>query len=319
LLAATGMIAAGLSFAFGQGSAGQQAQITAAVDPSAQSIGMPDWQKAAGEKMSFEVASVRPTGPKNSIRSNTPLGPDNSFAPTGGLFLAARPVSAYIEFAYKLFLTNNQRDAMLKHLPGWIRTEDFTVEARGPVNATKDQMRLMMQSLLADRFGLKVHFEARETPVSVMTLVHSDRLGPKLHPHSEGVPCDQVIPLPSPDTEINVWPLSCDDYALHFDGRHPALLGSRNTTLDLMALSLSEWAEGELGRPIVNRTGLTGRYDFTLMWALNPGGSLPPDSDALQAPTLLEAMKEQLGMRLEPAKLPLQVLVVDQVERPSEN
>jgi bla regulator protein BlaR1 len=285
----------------------------------AQSPSAADWQSKAGGNMSFDVASVRPTGPQTSFASNVPFGPDDYFTPTSGLFRAARPVSAYIEFAYKLFLTNRQRDELLKNLPVWVRTENFTVEARGPLNATKDQMRLMIQSLLSDRFGLKVHVETRDTPVLLMALAHSDRLGPRLHLHSEGVPCDQVIPLPSPDTEIKIWPLSCDDYAVHFDGKHPALLGSRNTTLNLMAHSLSEWAEGELGRPLVDNTDLSGRYDFTLTWALNPGGSLPPDSSALDAPTFLEALKQQLGLKLTSAKVPLQVLVIDHVEMPSPN
>jgi uncharacterized protein (TIGR03435 family) len=156
-----------------------------------------------------------------------------------------------------------------------------------------------------------------DTPVLVMTLARPGKLGPTLHPHGDGPPCDTAIPPPPPGTVPSVFPLQCDVYGAFFDGKHPALLGSRNTTLDLIAKSLPSL--GQLGRPLIDRTGLTGRYDFTLTWALNPGGSLPPESEALQAPSFLEALKEQLGMRIEAAKLPIQTLVIEHVERPSEN
>ena len=150
LFAATGMIAASLPFSFGQGSAGQQAQTTAAIEPSAQSIGMPDWQKVAGGKMSLDVASVRPTAPGKFRRSNIPMGADDSFHPTGGLFLAGFPLSTYIEFAYKLYLTSRQRDVLFAHLPKWTTTEKFTIEARGPMDATKNQCGSSCGSLRAE-------------------------------------------------------------------------------------------------------------------------------------------------------------------------
>jgi bla regulator protein BlaR1 len=317
LLAATGIIAAGISSAFGQGSGGQQAQ-TVADARSAQSIMMPDWQKAAGGSMSFDVASVRPTALGKFTHPNFPLSPDEAYHPTGGELLADFTLGTYIEFAYKLWLTPEQREAMFAHLPSWTKTDHFTIQARGPVDATKDQMRLMMQSLLADRFGLKMHFEARETSVLVMTLAHPDRLGPKLRPHSEGPACDKVIPVPPDGTVPTIYPLQCGSFDIFFDGKHPGILGSRNTTMDLIAESLP--GLGHVGRPIVNHTGLTGRYDFTLSFAPDPEVvQLPLDSEALQAPTLLGALKEQLGMRLDPAKLPMEVLVIDHIERPSEN
>ncbi len=284
----------------------------------AQSASAPDWQTAAGGKLSFDVASIRPTPPGQFTRPSFPLGPDGSYHPTGGEFSAVFPLSVYIQFAYKLWLTPEQQEALLAKFPAWTKTEKFTIKARGPVDATKDQMRLMMQSLLAERFGLKVHFEEREATVLVMTLAHPGKLGPKLHLHSEGPSCDEAIPAPPEGTVPPVFPLGCEDAGVFFDGKHPAMLGARNTTLDLIALSLP-WL-GNVGRPIVNHTGLQGRYDYTLTWALNPEGApLPPDSEALNAPSFLEALKEQLGMRLDSAKLPIQVLVVDHIEQPSEN
>jgi bla regulator protein blaR1 len=151
-----------------------------------------------------------------------------------------------------------------------------------------------------------------------MTLVRPGNPGAKLRPHNEGPACDAKVSMPPDGTVPSVFPLNCEEVGLYFDGKHPVMLGSRDITLDMLALALPEQAQ--VGRPIVNRTGLTGRYDFTLTWAFNPpGASLPPDSDTLQAPAFPEALKEQLGIKLEPTKLPIQVLVVDHVERPSEN
>jgi len=284
----------------------------------AQSASNPDWQTAAGGKLSFDVASIRPTPPGQFTRPNFPLGPDGSYHPTGGEFSAVFPLSVYIQFAYKLWLTPEQQEALLAKFPAWTKTEKFTIKARGPVDATKDQMRLMMQALLAERFGLKVHFEERETAVLVMTLAHPGKLGPSLHPHSEGTPCDRVVPLPPAGTVPPIFPLQCEEFGVFFDGKHPAILGSRNTTMDLIALSLPSF--GKFGRPLVNHTGLAGRYDFTLTWAFDPESApLPPESETLNGPSFLEALKEQLGMKLDSAKLPVQVLVVDHVEPPSEN
>jgi bla regulator protein blaR1 len=291
--------------------------VSGAQTSSTQSTALPEWQTKAGGKLSFAVASIRPSKPGTFRPPNFELGPGDSYHPTGGELLADFPLEIYIQFAYSLWLTPEQRDALFANFPNWTKTDSFTINARGPVDSTKDQMRLMMQSLLADRFELKIHYEIRETPVLVMTLVRPGKLGPKLHPHSEGPPCDKVIPAREPETVPSVFPLNCEEVGTFFDGKHPAMLGARDTTLDSIAQALPSF--GDLGRPIVNRTGLIGRYDFTLAWAYNPGGTLPPDSGPLQAPNFLEALKEQLGMKLEPAKLPLQVLVVDHVERPSEN
>lgn len=276
-----------------------------------------NWEKAAGGKMSFDVASVRPA--EQFKAANIPLGSDDAFTPTGSLFRISAPASTFVMFAYRLFLTNKEVDAMLAGLPAWVKTQNYAIEARGPEGQTKDQIRLMMQSLLAERFGLKVHIEDRDMPVLVMTIAHRGKLGPDLHLHSEGPSCDRIVPTPADKTVPTIWPLVCKEYALRFDGVHPAMVGARDTTMDLTAMSIKEWAEDEMGRPLVNRTGLSGQYDFTLTWALNPGGTLPPESTALQGPTFLEAMREQLGIKLTPAKLPMKVLVIDHIEKPSEN
>jgi hypothetical protein len=114
----------------------------------AQTSATPAWQKAAGGKMSFEVASVRPS--ENRDFGAFPLTSDNAFRPTGGLFRASFPVYLYIEFAYKLFETPEVRHEWLSRAPRWVATDNYAIQAKAPIsNPTKDQFRLMIQSLLA--------------------------------------------------------------------------------------------------------------------------------------------------------------------------
>jgi uncharacterized protein (TIGR03435 family) len=167
----------------------------------------------------------------------------------------------------------------------------------------------MMRSLLAERFQLKVHFETQQASLYELTLVKPGKLGPKLRPHAEGPPCDV------PSTEA--FPRVCDVQSLIRKGSIN-LGGSRNTTMSLIAASLS--GLGQLGRPVVDQTGLTGRFDYTLEWIpetnTQPNAEIPADPQGL---VFLDALREQLGLKLQSAKGPVQVLVIDHVERPSEN
>jgi bla regulator protein BlaR1 len=272
-----------------------------------------DWQTKAGGKMSFEVASVkRDTG---AFRSpNFPLDPGDAYAPTGGRFSSDFSLTTYITFAYKLSLTQEQRQAMVAHLPKWVAEDRFDIQAKATEgNPTKDQMRLMMQSLLADRFKLAVHFETQESPVLALALVKPGKPGPKLRPHAEGPPCDRE---PSPD----VFPPRCEVMMLTMRAGRMAMGGSRNTTMPLIADALPSM--GRLARPVVDRTGLGGKFDFVLEWSPEPSNTPLPPGEPLpdtQGPSFQEALREQLGLRLESTKAPLQILVIDRVERPSEN
>ena len=299
----------------------QTAAPTAAQGPGAQGVTIPEWQTAAGGKLSFDVASIRPTKPGEFTPPNFPLSSDNAYAETAGLFNADFPLSVYIEFAYKFLPSNEQREAMLAHLPKWVGTENFEIHARAAGNPTKDQMRLMMQSLLAERFKLTIHFEVKEFPVLAMVLEKPGKTGPKLRPHSEGPPCpDPKAPIAPTGTDV--FPPICDAYMADFPVvGHPMKLGSRNTTMDLIASSLP--TVEDLGLPVVDQTGLTGKYDFVLEWTPEPKGdaSSPPPTtvDDSQKTSFQQALKEQLGLKLKTAIAPLSVAVVDHVERPSEN
>jgi uncharacterized protein (TIGR03435 family) len=126
-----------------------------------------DWQTAAGGKMVFDVASVtrNTTAPSpGAVGSNFPLGPGDVYNPNGGRFGAVNfPLIVYLEFAYKI--SDNQEQFLLPQLPEWVMTTRFDIHASAQGNPTKDQMRLMMQSLLADHFKLSVHYETRQVPV----------------------------------------------------------------------------------------------------------------------------------------------------------
>jgi bla regulator protein BlaR1 len=280
-----------------------------------------DWQKAAGGKMEFEVASVR-----LNLGSHEPstfrLSSDDAYTPTGGLLIADYPLTTYIEFAYKLSLTREQWHTMYGHLPNWVQTDNYAIHARTDrTDPTKDQIRLMMQSLLKERFGLVVHLETQETPVLEMTLMKPGTLGPQLHRHEDGPACDlkvaRIAGAELKDTDI--FPSQCGGVEAEFRPNQTILMGSRNVVMGAIADSFEI---GRVDRPVVDATGLTGRYDFKLTWSPNRGdfAALPGESAADPEGTpFLEAVKEQLGLRLKPGKAPLKVLVIDRVERPSEN
>ena len=287
----------------------------------AQSSGVSDWEIAAGGKMAFEVASVKlDPGPFRS--PNFPLDPGEAYRPVGGRFNADFPVFTYITFAYKLSLAQEQRQAMLAHLPDWVAADRYGVEARAEGNPTKDQMRLMMQSLLADRVQLKAHFETQVLPALALVLVKPDKTGPKLVPHSEGVPCEATPatngPMPRP-VAGGPFPPVCDTYMMMVNPNSVAKGGARNTTLALLAGALP--GMGGLERPVIDRTGLNDRFDFTIEFAQERRGPPNPETTTPdpQAPAFPDALREQLGLKLEATKAPLRVLVIDHIERPSEN
>jgi len=289
--------------------------------------GVPQWQAAAGGRMAFEEASVKLIKPgSRGHLPNFPLDNGDGFtnprtgeSPQGRLS-ATGPVTDFIEFAYKLSLTRDQAQAMWAHLPKWIEGNEIEIDAKAAGNPTKDQMRLMMQSLLAERFHLAVHYETQEMPVYALSLIKPGTWGPKLIRHADGPPCDASAILPAGgdlDPDGKVFPPICFTQmgSKKRDGR--TVIGSRNTTMALLASFLSMPA----GRPVVDRTGITDRIDYRMEWTVEPKGARTQAGDIphdLQALPLMDAMREQLGLKLESTKAPIQTLVIDHIERPSE-
>jgi uncharacterized protein (TIGR03435 family) len=269
------------------------------------------------------VASVKPT--KGApVPSNLPLTPWDDGIATNGRFTADAMLSTYIQFAFKLWPSDEQ-NRELSHLPKWVATDRYTIEARAATGSlTKDQIRLMVQSLLAERFQLAAHFDTREIPVLELRLAKAGQPGPKLIPHADGPPCDK--PGTSPGPGLPGFPFDCHSLsAIDKPGTVPGtmlvVLGSRNVTMDVLASALSSISLG-LGRTLIDRTGLTGKFDFTLELWREPRGTATSDAPAPATPagpTIIEALRDQLGIKLEPAKTSLPILVVDRVERPSEN
>ena len=146
--------------------------------PAVRAQNATDWQTKAGGKMAFEVASVKPS--KGAfVPPSLPLTPWDDNIATNGRFRADDTLSAYIQFAYKLW-PNEPQSREFSHLPKWAATDRYSIEARAATgNPTKDQMRLMVQSLLADRFHLAVHFEDREVPVFELRLAKAGQPGPE--------------------------------------------------------------------------------------------------------------------------------------------
>jgi len=185
--------------------------------------------------------------------------------------------------------------------PKWLDSERFDIEAKVD-SSVIDQMRTlspeqgklqrqaMFQQLLADRFKLAVHWETRELPVYALVVAKN---GPKLHVSTKS-----------------------DDGT----SAGPGLFTADGITLTEMAQSLTQELATELGRVVIDKTGIAGRYDVTLKWTPDTSGA-PADNGTENSsnPSIFTAMQEQLGLKLESAKGPVQVLVIDHVEMPSEN
>jgi bla regulator protein blaR1 len=260
-------------------------------------------------RIAFEVASIKQNKsgePAYRATSNFPLGLGESYAPNGGLFTATNhSVSSYIGFAYRL--SPYETKAMANALPKWAKDERFDIQARAGASATKDQMRLMMRSLLADRFKLVAHSETHEGPIFAMVLLKPDETGPRLHLHSDDLgPCGPFTTSPSARLPGGI-PSSCDIFLTLLDAGH-AQMSARNVSMEMIANSL-----GPFDRPVMDRTGLSGLYDFTIEWT--PETTQPMETGT----SYLEAMKEQLGLKLESTTGPIRDLIVDQIEEPSPN
>lgn len=282
----------------------------ASPQPHAPRSPTPQWQIDAGGKMSFDVASIKPhpwdvaSGAWMPHR-NFPLGADDAYADTGGLLLDENlPVASYIVFAYKLSLDESTH--VFGSLPKWANTDHFDIEARGPVNATKDQMRLMMQSLLADRFKLVVHWENKQVPVFSLVLAKPGKIGPQLTAHSAS--CVRTDP--------NDLPCGAAGYKGAGNGEYQA--AGQGATMQQLATGLRFLPGTGLDRPLVDGTGLPGTFDFKVVWVPEaPPGQL--SAQEVSGPSFLEALNDQMGLKLVSTTGPSDYLVIDHIEEPTPN
>lgn len=290
----------------------------------------PQWQIDAGGKMAFDVASVKQnktddTNPANRPNANFGLNPSDNLPPMGGRLSVTRfALNVFIAFAYKLSF--GQQNALKSQLPKWALAERFDIDARAPTsNPTKDQFRLMMQSLLADRFKLMVHTEARPTRVFALELAKAGTLGPQLTPHSDDPPCYSG-PLPQPkvpglsvaDADVQkVFAAICGDM-VSGPGNKPGLRHEQSRHVNMSQIADYLGLAGNLDRQVIDWTGLNGRYDFSIDFV--PAGPGPDGSQpAADGPLFFDALRDQLGLKLVSMTVPLDVLVIDHIEEPSPN
>lgn len=291
----------------------------------------PAFEQDQGRHLAFEVASVKPVKPDVPFRSNIPLNAGNMYAVTGGLFSANAPLITYIAFAYDLM--GNEIHLLEPQLPHWVMTDRFDIEARAPeANPTKEQMRLMVRSLLADRFKFTFHTEERRMPVLALVLAKPGTLGPQLQPHPADAPCQadsnklgkaspvangilQKVPVPFP-------PICKGILGFKKGTTGPSGLAGRNVTIGMMADMFSQ--KVDLGRPIIDTTGLKGTFDFLIEYAPEPLNATPEPESATAAldqgePDFAQALRDQLGLKMQSRKAPTDVMVVDHIEHPTAN
>jgi uncharacterized protein (TIGR03435 family) len=270
---------------------------------------------APGAVEGFDVASVKAN---RSGESRIGFG-----FPPGGLTATNLPLRALIIQAHRL------HEYELLNLPEWARDERYDVTARtSHARASGDDRLRMLRTLLADRFKLRMHAETREMALYSLEFAREDRrLGPNLIPST--VDCvarsrgDQPAPPPAPPRPGEPPPPDCS-VSLGMTPNESFLNAGGMAFPELVRL-----ISRNLGRPIVDMTGLTGSYNVQMRFQADapglPGLPLPPRPVPLgasadsTAPSLMTAVQEQLGLRLESGRGPVPVQVVDNVERPAED
>jgi uncharacterized protein (TIGR03435 family) len=266
----------------------------------------------APENLTFEVASVKQSPP---------------VPPTGGVYFGpARggPGTAdpgQITWSYPTLKTLLMNAYDVKNYqingPAWLDTERYDIVAKVPAGATKEQVNVMWQSLLAERFGVKLHHEPKEFQVEELVIAKD---GPKL----KETAWDPSTPLPpGPPQRDKNGELSGPGMVtgIMFGANGP----NARTVARAQPLSqLTAMMTNSLRRPVLDKTGLTGRYDFKLEYTIDvsgfplpPGAPAPaPNNNATDpGPDLAAAVQQQLGLRLVAGKANIDVLVIDKAEK----
>jgi uncharacterized protein (TIGR03435 family) len=286
-------------------------------------------QAPAKQKLAYEVTSVKPHA-GDDFRIMINLGMSDG----GRLNLSGVPLALVIQLAYSNGVMGGPlgpSNGTLAGLPGWAQTDRFDIEARPEpgFRPTQEQAREMMQSLLEERFTLKVHKETKDGPVYDLVVAKD---GPKMKLSADQSPI--VVagsganpggpPPPPPPPPALGAPFNPGAMPRGMMMNGPGLL--RGTAQN--AAGLARLLSSQAGRQVIDKTGLTGLYDFELRFAPSqpmqlPPGALPPGVTLPEAdptaPSIFTAVQEQLGLKLESSKAPLESIVVDHVEKPTAN
>lgn len=235
-----------------------------------------------------------------SVKTNT-SGDRMSYPVTTGpgrFAMKNMSVRTVIIYAYELPF------GRLVGAPDWTRSDRFDIEATADGNATGEEMRSMVRRLLADRFNMVAHRETREQPIYALVMARSDgTLGPQIRASA----CTGKASLPSGPLEPGRQPqVPCGGAQ-----SRPGSLAGRWLTMDDVA---DNGLSVIMGRPVRNRTGLAGHFDLDVSWTLDPSSPGPPSFGV--GPATFTAIEEKLGLRLVPETGPVEVLVIDRVEKP---
>ena len=288
----------------------------------------------------FEVASVKPGtepvpvdmgGGRMMVRSGGCTGGPGTTDP-GRLTCQNASLLNLVTLAYGL----KKYQYTSSSYPGWMEETRFDIVAKIPPGATREDVRLMEQNLLSERFKLAVHFEKKEMPVYELTV---GKNGHKLKesPPSVAAPVDTAPPALPPPGKMEkdrdgfiVLPRRSGGLSMSITNGRMRIQADDQSMEQFVSLLINQ-----LGRPVTDATGLTGKYDITLICAaegmgmmsvtrsgpgISDGGMPPAMPEAEPAPTLFEAVQQQLGLKLEQKKGTIDLLMVDQVEKvPTEN
>jgi uncharacterized protein (TIGR03435 family) len=238
-------------------------------------------------ELHFEVVSLKPS---TGDRSGAGIRP----AAGGERYIAVNcPLRLMIQVAWRV------KAEQIVGGPAWLANDRFDMEARAGKPSSTDELHVMLMNMLRDRLHLSFHHESKEMPVYALTI---DKAGPKLTPHPAA-------------NAGQVWIDQTEETMLHVK------LKATSSSMNYFAFRLGLAME----RPVIDLTGLEGDYDFTLEYTRQlppdfpPGGKLNGEEPDTSGPTIFAALKQQLGLDLRPQKGQADVIVIDHIEKPTEN
>jgi uncharacterized protein (TIGR03435 family) len=250
---------------------------------------------------SFDAASVRPEPAANTGRFTMTGGPGTS-DPTF-LRYANVPLKRVLMVAYDVKYWQISG-------PDWLNSLRFDITARLPENATQEQSLVMMRTLLTERFQMTVHRETRELPVYTLL---KDKSGAKLKPSDAAMGDDNAIATIKQNE-------GKDGFPVLTPGAAGIVVETRNGRARISGYhadlsKLADFLSNQLGRPVLDQSGIAGSFDFTVYY--RPENAVEDTGPYLG---IFDALREQLGLRLEARKAPVEVLVIDHIEKvPSGN
>jgi uncharacterized protein (TIGR03435 family) len=248
--------------------------------------------------LEFDVVSIKKSDPGNTAGGIRSL-------PDGTMIMMNQPMRSIIGGASPLPV----RDVI--GYPDWVDSERYDVTVRPPAGASREAQRAMMQGMFATRMKMTAHIEQREQTTFALVVARADgKLGPELKPSTlDCTPRPPGSPAPPPPPPLDP---AKPDYSTRCGGMFGPGEIQGTMALDTLVLSLA----GQAGGLVNNRTNLRGPYTFKLKY--RPSGAAP-STDPADPPEFATALQEQLGLKLQPEKTMVPVLVIDHIERPTEN